>query len=202
MARNPYCWTIEHQKDLLKNDGPNLPKDKFFVLCRIKKFFLNYYVLEDDKASLILQENERPRRIPFIIDIIQRVPQIISNPYQDFHEEANEDEVRLIGMEVAMYLSTLEETRVFVPVIPTSRDAIEALEKVKMKTMDREKKYGETCMICFDKLFSEGVVEVTHMPCKHLFHGGCIVQWLERNHVCPLCRFKMPVENKYGLDSI
>ncbi|XP_059285703.1 uncharacterized protein LOC132039180 [Lycium ferocissimum] len=257
MHWNRYCWTIEHQKDLLKNDLPNLPKEKFYVLCRVRKLYLNYYLMEDgiswrffnrtyfnhhivkqlccdieeqdtwfnkfsqmlehlhvplwyqldmvrdiiNKASLILQEYEKPRRIPIVVDIIHRVPQIISKPYQDYHEEADEDEIELIE-QVATSLLTLEENRVFVPVIPASRDAVKALEKVKVETMNSEKSFGETCIICFDKLFLDGVVEVTRMPCKHLYHGGCIVQWLQRNHVCPVCRFKMPVGKILGFDLV
>lgn len=43
----------------------------------------------------------------------------------------------------------------FVPVIPASRDAVEKLEKVKVETVNGEKNFDETCMICLDKLFTE-----------------------------------------------
>ncbi|URE09264.1 hypothetical protein MUK42_34316 [Musa troglodytarum] len=35
-------------------------------------------------------------------------------------------------------------------------------------------------------------MEVTRMPCKHAFHGGCLSRWLESSHVCPLCRHAIP----------
>ncbi|KAH0650059.1 hypothetical protein KY284_029971 [Solanum tuberosum] len=252
MVRNPYCWTIEHQKDLLENDDQNLSKGKLFILCGIRKVYLNYYFTEDgnwrfydrtyfiyentrrlcfdieehetwsskfnqmveclyvplmyqlemvqdikDKALLIVQENDTSKNISIIIDIVHRIPQTIANIYQDHdHEEANEDELGLIEEQVAMNLMTLEETRVFVPVIPTSKDAIEGLEKVKVETLNGDKSFGETCMICLGKLLTKDIVELTRMPCKHMFHGDCIIQWLEKNHVCPLCRFRMPIDKE------
>ncbi|XP_049414767.1 E3 ubiquitin-protein ligase RING1-like [Solanum stenotomum] len=149
------------------------------------------------KALLIVQENDTSKNISIIIDIVHRIPQTIANLYQDHdHEEANEDELGLIEEQVAMNLMTLEETRVFVPVIPTSKDAIEALEKVKVETLNVDKSFGETCMICLGKLLTKDIVELTRMPCKHMFHGDCIIQWLEKNHVCPLCRFRMPIDKE------
>ncbi|XP_038980622.1 E3 ubiquitin-protein ligase RNF181-like [Phoenix dactylifera] len=35
-------------------------------------------------------------------------------------------------------------------------------------------------------------VEVTAMPCSHEFHRTCLGKWLEKSHLCPLCRFPLP----------
>lgn len=71
--------------------------------------------------------------------------------------------------------------------VPASRSSIETLEI---------KKYGgelvETCVVCMEE-FPIGV-DVTRMPCSHIFHGRCIVKWLEKRNSCPLCRIEMPSE--------
>ncbi|XP_008787826.2 RING-H2 finger protein ATL52-like [Phoenix dactylifera] len=46
------------------------------------------------------------------------------------------------------------------------------------------------CVICLEK-FDPGK-EVAKMPCSHIFDKHCIVGWLERSPLCPLCRFEMP----------
>lgn len=48
----------------------------------------------------------------------------------------------------------------------------------------------ESCRVCLEE-FMKGE-RVTIMPCRHVFHEGCIETWLGTNHVCPICRFKMP----------
>ncbi|KAL5826471.1 hypothetical protein ACOSQ4_018268 [Xanthoceras sorbifolium] len=49
------------------------------------------------------------------------------------------------------------------------------------------------CSICMEQLWA--VTYATAMPCSHVYHGDCIVQWLKQNHFCPLCRYEMPTDN-------
>ncbi|XVF54531.1 hypothetical protein PTKIN_Ptkin05aG0188200 [Pterospermum kingtungense] len=64
-----------------------------------------------------------------------------------------------------------------------SRSAIEGLEKVSgMDGSDRV-------------FFLQGKgkdEEAKRMPCGHVYHGDCIVQWPQKSHLCPLCRYAMP----------
>ncbi|XP_068644950.1 E3 ubiquitin-protein ligase RING1-like [Aristolochia californica] len=71
--------------------------------------------------------------------------------------------------------------------VPTTSSSIESLKTKQVGA----KKLKEICTICLDQ-FSVGV-KVVQMPCVHTFHRDCIVSWLERSHVCPLCRFEMPI---------
>lgn len=66
---------------------------------------------------------------------------------------------------------------------PVSKSAIEDLERVRL---DR------SCGICMDD-FEDGFI-ATRFPCLHIFHGHCILSWLENHHnYCPLCRYPVPV---------
>lgn len=43
------------------------------------------------------------------------------------------------------------------------------------------------CAICLDTLQDEQ--EIRGLICKHVFHGACFDQWLQKGHLdCPLCR--------------
>ncbi|KAJ3705852.1 hypothetical protein LUZ61_009557 [Rhynchospora tenuis] len=78
---------------------------------------------------------------------------------------------------------------------PASRASIESLAVVT-NSHDKEKS-EEECPICLEKLFNhEKGEEVREMPCKHIYHGGCIKAWLGINSSCPVCRYQMPDEEE------
>ncbi|TQD72902.1 hypothetical protein C1H46_041559 [Malus baccata] len=69
--------------------------------------------------------------------------------------------------------------------VPASKSSIEELERtiVNATTM---------CSICREEMMVGS--EATRMPCSHLYHGDCIVEWLQRSRNCPLCRYSMPAD--------
>ncbi|XP_022759664.1 E3 ubiquitin-protein ligase SIS3-like [Durio zibethinus] len=73
--------------------------------------------------------------------------------------------------------------------VPATKESIQALRKVKLGDIPCVSR--EICVICLEEL-SLQAMDLTSMPCAHLFHGNCIVKWLNTSHLCPLCRFPMP----------
>ena len=68
---------------------------------------------------------------------------------------------------------------------PAQKEAIEALPTVTIKD-------NLQCSVCLDD-FEMGA-EAKQMPCKHKFHSGCILPWLELHSSCPVCRFQLPAD--------
>ncbi|KAF3773437.1 E3 ubiquitin-protein ligase [Nymphaea thermarum] len=48
------------------------------------------------------------------------------------------------------------------------------------------------CPVCLEQFGANG--KVSDMPCGHRYHVDCIMKWLEKHNICPLCRFLMPME--------
>ncbi|KAK3306611.1 uncharacterized protein B0T15DRAFT_147023 [Chaetomium strumarium] len=77
---------------------------------------------------------------------------------------------------------------------PASQAAIESLQK---KPVDDEMLGADgkaECTICMDEI-TKGA-EVTVLPCKHWYHGECVVLWLREHNTCPVCR--MSIDNREG----
>ncbi|KAI5683677.1 hypothetical protein M9H77_04905 [Catharanthus roseus] len=73
--------------------------------------------------------------------------------------------------------------------IPANEATIQGLEDDQKTTCLINKK----CMVCLDGI-QIGEDKVRRMPCldKHVFHEGCIFNWLRVSGFCPVCRFQLP----------
>uniref|UniRef100_A0A7N0V5E2 RING-type E3 ubiquitin transferase n=1 Tax=Kalanchoe fedtschenkoi TaxID=63787 RepID=A0A7N0V5E2_KALFE len=76
---------------------------------------------------------------------------------------------------------------------PTSKPFVEALPSVKVPMSDEA---DLLCAICKDQFLAD--VEAKQLPCTHLYHSDCILPWLAQHNSCPVCRFKLPVEERSG----
>ncbi|CAA3028759.1 E3 ubiquitin- ligase Praja-2-like isoform X1 [Olea europaea subsp. europaea] len=77
---------------------------------------------------------------------------------------------------------------------PASKSVVENLPSIEL-TVDkvREKNDAVVCAVCKENV---AVGEkMTRMPCFHLYHGDCILPWLEIRNTCPVCRYELPTDN-------
>ncbi|KAM7523300.1 hypothetical protein LguiA_013202 [Lonicera macranthoides] len=76
---------------------------------------------------------------------------------------------------------------------PTAASFIESLREYRI-TSDTLKFYSKGCVICLDSFAVNG--KAIRLPCQHVYHRDCIVEWLNQRNVCPLCMRKLPEEKK------
>ena len=95
---------------------------------------------------------------------------------------------------------------------PATKSSIEGLEKVTLDSAD-DAATSFTCDICLEGLLDQLKIDVeeekennhrenskarsttktARLPCSHIYHETCIVRWLQISHLCPLCRYQMPI---------
>jgi hypothetical protein len=76
---------------------------------------------------------------------------------------------------------------------PTDAAIVSELPETKIddiKKLDNDKK---NCVICMED-FKNGD-KTTNLPCLHMFHTNCIQSWLKTQNTCPICKFKLTVDN-------
>ncbi|KAL5217326.1 hypothetical protein ABZP36_018010 [Zizania latifolia] len=82
------------------------------------------------------------------------------------------------------YLAETDPNRQGTP--PAKKETVAALPTVRVRD-------AATCPVCLDQFAAGG--EAREMPCKHRFHDGCIVPWLEAHSSCPVCRYQLPTDD-------
>lgn len=62
------------------------------------------------------------------------------------------------------------------------------------KEYTQEEKYCDCCICINDFVNNEKIIE---LPCGHLFHPECIINWLGKySHKCPLCKTFIPCKEQ------
>ncbi|KAK9925978.1 hypothetical protein M0R45_023234 [Rubus argutus] len=92
-----------------------------------------------------------------------------------------------VGQELVLESELPEFPDHVIRFVPTRKSAIQGmLERVEIQGCDQQ------CMVCLDEIPKGS--EAACMPCSHVYHESCIVNWLDKSNLCPLCRFEMPAE--------
>ncbi|XP_022715729.1 E3 ubiquitin-protein ligase RNF181 homolog [Durio zibethinus] len=125
-------------------------------------------VIECARSALKETHNKNRNNIPIVVTLcpvrLSEEEAVLSDEYEAFADSLDLQVFRLMG---------------------ASKGAIEALEKVKF-----EGNFTRQCVICLEEILDGS--KASRMPCSHVYHQDCIVNWLEKSNLCPLCQFQMP----------
>ncbi|CAK7355016.1 unnamed protein product [Dovyalis caffra] len=102
--------------------------------------------------------------------------------------EANHQEIRRRVEEDDIARAERESMEIEARPIPATESSIDGLERVVFDGLG----LARDCTVCMEEIVSGS--QAIRMPCSHVYHSECIVQWLQTSHLCPLCRYHMPCE--------
>lgn len=154
----------------------------------------------------LLRHRDMSLFLPFILGFTGNITTRESNPEHPDQETSTNSSERIIlinpltqGMVVIEGTSNLDSllrnlsSKDGQP--PASKASVEALRSFKIGESEDEKEeeveVGE-CVVCLEE-YEVGQMG-KEMPCKHRYHAQCIEKWLGIHGSCPVCRYKMPVD--------
>ncbi|KAI4333112.1 hypothetical protein L6164_017959 [Bauhinia variegata] len=119
-------------------------------------------------------------------DMVYRTHKVLSIAVQIFLTRVNEDEEQepIFDEDEEDEAVDMDQGQDHDELVPATKASIEQLESLEVEGEEQK------CAICLED-FIVGL-RVTRMPCLHLYHENCIVDWLRKGNSCPLCRFMMP----------
>ncbi|KAK7319480.1 hypothetical protein RJT34_04201 [Clitoria ternatea] len=136
--------------------------------------------------------------IPYITYRVQRLFKSEGNPEVENPSPSRNPRGYSLYLHIEFQVPEEDEDEVIeqslqeVRMIPASNEAVNLL-----RTFNFNGQKDEHCTICMEEFDSDNqVAEVSMMPCDHIFHQQCIMSWLQISHMCPLCRYSMPVVNQ------
>ncbi len=78
---------------------------------------------------------------------------------------------------------------------PASVKAIRQLPTVIVKPEDLVDENNRECCICFEE--HKIGDRVTRLPCAHIYHPKCVIQWLgAHSNTCPVCRYELQTDDQ------
>ena len=76
---------------------------------------------------------------------------------------------------------------------PATKEAMDRLKKFPLEKRFCKKKNGKielpNCCVCLEEI--ELGKQVVLLPCGHMYHTNCCLEWLKTNNTCPICRFEV-----------
>ena len=74
-----------------------------------------------------------------------------------------------------------------------AQNILDILQVSKLNDVSHLEEDKKQCSICLEE-YRNGD-EVVYLPCLHIFHKDCIYTWLRNHDDCPICKFKLTLEN-------
>ena len=76
---------------------------------------------------------------------------------------------------------------------PVSNKFLQSLQYVNVTADDLLEVSNKECCVCLD---TQHVGQKAYkLPCGHLYHPACLLDWIKRHCTCPVCRYELPTDD-------
>jgi len=153
--------------------------------------FTNYSDYQDEDYSYVIEEEEAQEA-----QEIERAP---NNPEENSYRLFITVNLTLqSGQELEIFMFDLDENvEVEIPdggAPPAAKSAVEGLPTVTV-SQNQVDSGAALCVICRDMVCAGEPSR--QLPCKHMYHSHCILQWLSIRNSCPTCRYELPTDDPH-----
>ncbi|EOA21044.1 hypothetical protein CARUB_v10001383mg [Capsella rubella] len=167
------------------------------------------------EEAMVLDEEFEWENLHNAIDWVQEPVQVSSSPSMDdawqLLWDANSFFEDMMDLDLGVYLANSYEdgetngeydavlARMFdnedgvVGSPPASKRVVDDLPAVVITSEQVSNGNTIVCAICKDDIVVEE--KAKRLPCKHFYHGDCIVPWLGIRNTCPVCRYELPTDD-------
>ena len=79
---------------------------------------------------------------------------------------------------------------------PASQSIVESMNERDLTEEEITKQ--EECPVCQDKFKDAeagNVSQGVQLPCSHIYHKACIIEWIKQHNTCPVCRAELPTDD-------
>ena len=76
---------------------------------------------------------------------------------------------------------------------PASSKALNELPMVRVTADDLLEENNKECLICLEEQKIGSFA--CKLPCGHLYHRPCLVDWLQKHCTCPVCRYELETDD-------
>ena len=90
------------------------------------------------------------------------------NEEEEEEEEEENEELKMYNLKKEKFILNLNEFQ---------------FKHIKKYSQIKEKK----CSICLVKFRGSDIIK--EFPCNHIYHKDCILKWLKKSNICPLCKY-------------
>ena len=137
---------------------------------------------DDSPNSRFLSEDMRKESIDSIFESYKQKNKRIKKSESNEIINGNSSINNLLGLLVVPEIDNFPLTK-------------EQIAEIIVNGENNEKNEELFCMICLENIKKNGK-HIKLFDCYHKFHKHCIIKWLKKKGICPICKLKPVIEKR------